>query len=172
MTTQSQDDSTRTTASDQRSRWMAGVALIGIGLLALVGQFVNSEGFALLFVPSLSLIFLVWGAVTRTVGLLIPGGILAGIGLGVFLIEAPFSQQWEPTKGGIFMLSFALGWVLITVMSWLFTANTHRWPLIPGGIIALLGVLTLTGGTGLEILAPVWVFVSRIWPLGLIAVGL
>lgn len=172
MTTQSQNDSHPKTNSDQRNRWMAGVALIGIGLLVLLGQFVNTEGFGLLFVPMLSLIFLVWGAVTRTVGLLIPGGILAGIGLGVFLIEVPFSRIEDPAKGGIFLLAFALGWALITVMSWLFTANTHRWPLIPGGIIALLGVLTLTGGTGLEILAPAMAFIGRLWPLGFIVVGL
>ena len=172
MTTQSQNDSPQGTVSDQRNRWMAGIALIGIGLLVLVGQFVTSQGFALLFVPLLGLIFLIWGAVTRTVGLLIPGGILIGIGLGIFLIEVTFSQQQDPAKGGVFMLSFALGWALITVASWLFTANTHRWPLIPGGIFALLAVLTMSGGNRLELLAPVMEFVGRIWPLGLIVAGL
>jgi len=41
MTTQTQEHVTRTTRTDRRNTRLAGAALIGIGLLALVGQFVK-----------------------------------------------------------------------------------------------------------------------------------
>ncbi|NJN16590.1 MAG: hypothetical protein HC822_10105 [Oscillochloris sp.] len=69
----------------------------------------------------LALIFLVTGAMNRSAGLLIPGGILGGIALGAGLIEGPFAGVGDPLSGGIFLLSFAAGWVLITVMSLIFT---------------------------------------------------
>ena len=68
------------TPTPARSGVIAGVALIAIGLLALLSQLVDLQNFGLLVLPTLALIFLAWGLITRTFGLIIPGGILAGIG--------------------------------------------------------------------------------------------
>jgi len=60
---------------------VGGAILISIGLFTLIQQFVQIH-WGLYFLPFLALIFLVAGIVGRRPGLLIPGGILAGIGAG------------------------------------------------------------------------------------------
>ncbi len=151
-----------------RSGWIAGVGLIVIGLFILAAQFVQAEWLGLLFLPMLGLVFLIWGSIARSVGLLIPGGILSGLGLGVFLIEGAIPGLEDVAMGGVFFLSFALGWGLITLLSAVFTDRVHWWPLIPGGILALVGGMLLVGGTALEVLD----FIGRWWPVGLIGLGL
>jgi len=151
-----------------RSRLIAGLALIAIGLVTLAAQFVQWDWLGLLFLPTLGVIFLVWGCVTRNVGLLIPGGILSGTGLGAFLIEHAIPGLGDEASGGVFLLSFALGWGLITLLSAIFTPRTHWWPLIPGGIMVLIGGGLVLDGAVLDLLA----LIGRWWPLGLIAAGL
>jgi hypothetical protein len=150
-----------------RGKRVAGVGLIAIGLLILVAQFIRSDWLGLLFLPALGLVFLVWGSVARSVGLLIPGGILSGIGLGVFLIEKAIPGLEDVGMGGVFFLSFGLGWGLITLLSAIFTDEVHWWPLIPGGILALIGGMLLVGGVALEVLD----LIGRWWPLSLVGLG-
>jgi len=150
-----------------RHRWLAGIALIAIGLLVLVVQFAESETLGLLLLPGLGLIFLIWGSLARSVGLLIPGGVLSGIGLGVYLMAGPLSGLEGEAEGAVFLLSFAAGWGLITLLSALICRETHWWPLIPGGIMALIGGALLAGGVGLTILD----WIGKLWPLILISLG-
>ena len=158
--------------TSRRNRSVAGAALIGIGVLVLAGQMVETSWFGLLFLPVLGLIFLLWGAATRNVGPLIPGGILSGIGTGVFLIEGPLQLLQDEPSGGVFLLSFGVGWVLITLLSALFTDETHRWPLIPGGILALIGGSLLVGGVALDAVSSAGEILNRLWPVALVAFGL
>ena len=134
--------------------------LIAIGVLVLVAQFGGSETLGLLFLPALGLIFLIWGSAARSVGLLIPGGILSGIGLGVYLTGGPLSHLEGEAEGAVFLLSFAAGWALITLLSGLICGQTHWWPLIPGGIMAFIGGALLIGGAALTALE--WVGLSLI----------
>jgi hypothetical protein len=154
--------------NEVRHRWMAGVALIAIGVLVLVVQFADSEALGLLFLPGLGLIFLIWGMAVRSVGLLIPGGILGGIGLGVYLMAGPLSGLEGEAEGAVFFLSFAGGWVLITLLSGLVCREAHWWPLIPGGIMALIGGALLAGGPALTALN----WAGKSWPLIPIGFGL
>jgi hypothetical protein len=154
-------------AQDVRGRWVAGVALVVIGLVSLLTNIIDSPSLGMLIVPTLGLVFTLWGIVVRQVGLLIPGGILSGIGLGIYLVDGPFSALSGDAEAGVFLLAFALGWGLITLLS-AFVERIHWWPLIPGGILALIGGALLQGGLALEILA----WVGKLWPLGLIAFGL
>ncbi len=155
-------------ARANRGGWVTGVGLIAVGLLILTAQFIRSDWLGLLFLPTLGLIFLVWGSAARNVGLLIPGGVLIGIGLGTFLIESAFPGLEDTATGGVFLLSFSLGWGLITLLSAVFTDRVHWWPLIPGGIMALIGGTLLVGGAALEALG----LTGRWWPLGLIGLGI
>ena len=152
-----------------RHQWAAGTALIAIGVLVLITQISHSEFMGQVFLLNLGLIFLLWGIVTRSVGFLIPGGILSGIGMGVYLIAGPLSGSGlEGSPGGAaFMLSFALGWALITALSALVCQETHIWPLIPGGIMAFIGVALLIGGPALTVLT----WANKVWPFLLIALG-
>jgi hypothetical protein len=153
-----------------KEKWTAGTLLIVIGLLALVGQLLPNPELGYFIVPALAVIFLVWGIISRQVGLLIPGGVLAGIGLGIFLtrwlyggVEAAGTQS-----AGTFLLSFAAGWGLIILLSALFTDKTHWWPLIPGSILAVIGAGLLIGGVAQQLLQ----WLGLIWPVILIAAGI
>ena len=144
-----------------------GIILIAIGAIALLGQldlFANVGG---LIVPALGLIFLASGLLTRTFGLVIPGGILGGIGLGIALTEGPLAGLGEPAQGGVFTLAFAAGWLLIALLSRFTTSAFQWWPLIPAGILALVGGLLVAGEAGLQILKAI----GYAWPVALIVVG-
>ncbi len=145
----------------------AGLALIAFGILMLLGQLEMLGRLELLIVPALALIFLAWGLATHTFGLVIPGGILAGIALASYLIGQPFATVGETTQGAIFLLAFSTGWVLIALLSLFLTPRFQWWPLIPGGIMAALGALLLAGEAGLRVLQ----LAGYAWPLVLIALG-
>ena len=147
---------------------VAGLALIVIGLVALAAQFIDSPNLGLLVLPTLAIIFLAWGLITRTFGFIIPGGILAGIGLGAILVQSDLTSQHELMQGGVFMLAFAGGWALITLLSVFTTDRLQWWPLIPAGIMAIIGALLLAGEAGLKVLE----LSEYIWPIALIVVGL
>ncbi len=154
-----------------RKRWVGGVVLIAIGLLLLAEQVLGrylGEMRGLFVLPALGIVFLAWGSVSRKVGLLIPGGILSGLGLGAILVQGPLANFSEEATGGVFLLCFASGWLLITIFSALFARCTVLWPLIPGGIMALIGDGLLAGAEGLVALT----FLNNAWPVALIAVGL
>lgn len=151
----------------RRNQWVGGAILITIGLFLLAAQIFHGDWEAAIPL-GLGLIFLLWGSLVRKVGLLIPGGILSGIGVGALLIEGPFSTWAEETSGGLFLLCFAGGWALITVTSALFTHKTAWWALIPGGILALVGAALLIGGPALQALE----LLGQGWPVILILVGL
>ncbi|MFQ5419520.1 MAG: hypothetical protein ACE5EY_04050 [Anaerolineae bacterium] len=152
-----------------RNEWVMGAVLVLVGLVTLVGRFVeiNGDFWGLLFLPALGAGFLLWGVLSRKAGLIIPGNILSGGGLGSFLVALPFADSGID-DGGIFMLAFALGWVAITVLTAVFTKETHWWPLIPGGIMAVIGLGILFGGVFLSILT----FMGKIWPVFLILMGI
>lgn len=154
---------------ERRQKRIAGIALISIGVLALAAQFIEWEVLGLLFLPMLALIFIVWGIVTREGGLLIPGGILAGIGAGVVLMDSSIATAatGETAEAGIFLVAFAAGWVLVTLLSAIFTDETIWWALIPGGILGAIGGALMVGGPALSLLE----LVGRLWPLALVAAG-
>lgn len=150
----------------RRNRVLSGLVLILLGGVFLVAQFVEIPSLGKLILPGLGLLFLFWGIAVREGGLLIPGGILSGIGMGVYLMEAlPLEGEAEP---GVFLLSFGGGFVLITLLSALFTRETQWWALIPGGILAAIGGALYMGGAALDALE----LAGRFWPVALILAGL
>ena len=156
-----------TTTHSNRGPLIGGIILIVIGILALLSQLEILAGKGVYFVPALGVIFLAWGLLTRTFGLIIPGGILSGVGLGTVLLQGPLAGQNELAQGGAFLLVFAAGWVLIALLS-KFTAESFQWwPLIPAGIMGAIGGLLMAGETGLQILK----VIGYAWPLALIAAG-
>ncbi len=154
--------------TDVRGRVIAGVALILIGALLLIAQITQSANLGLLIPAALGVIFLVWGLVTRTFGLVIPGSILVGIGLGISLITGPYSAMESDAQGGVFMLAFAGGWLLMCLLSPLTTSGFQWWPLIPGGIIGAIGLALASGGFGMQLLQ----IIGYGWPLILVGIGI
>ncbi|HEY0607984.1 MAG TPA: hypothetical protein VGD58_34045 [Herpetosiphonaceae bacterium] len=154
----------------------AGLILIGIGLMVFL---VNRLELGQLLIPLLGGSFLLWGILARAAGPLVPGGILSGIGLGIALTSQAGQTMSDDHTGGLFLLGFAAGWFSITLLSTLFTKDRQWWPLIPGGIMAVIGGSILLGGVWLELLSVIsaaWLsmlsVVGAVWPLGLIALGI
>lgn len=159
-----------------RNALIGGLILIFGGALAFVGQIVPDSwglGFGLLVLLGLGVSFIIAGLLTREAGWFIPGGILSGIGAGIALVDGPLARLIPAgllpgDEGGLFMLAFAGGWFLITVLTALFADETHWWPLIPGGIMLLIG---LAAGFG-SIFGTVLTLLGNLWPIALIAAGL
>ncbi len=145
----------------------AGVAFITIGAFLLIAQNLAFNWLGLSILPGLGMIFLVWGLVTRTPGLLIPGGILTGLGAGAIAIDLWGAALPEANQAGIFMLTFAGGWGLITVLSALI-GKPMLWPLIPGGIMALVAAAAFGLGSAQQALE----LLGRFWPVIFIVLGL
>ncbi|WP_420644076.1 hypothetical protein [Candidatus Leptofilum sp.] len=153
----------------QKKDLTGGLILLTIGLIALAGQFITvPENFGVLIVPGLGALFLAWGILSRNAGLVIPGGILSGVGWGIYAISGPFSIWQGDNEGGVFLIFLGLGFGLITVVTAVFTKETHWWALIPGGIIALVGTAVLYGGVLLTVVA----FLGKLWPVILILLGI
>ena len=116
----------------------------------------------------LGALFLLAGILTREAGWIIPGGIVSGIGWGIVLIAGPRQLVEGDAEGGLFMLAFAAGWASITLLTAIFTDETHWWALIPAAILALIGTAVLTGGIFMDILE----LAGKLWPLVLITIGI
>lgn len=145
---------------------VGGIILILIGLFALASQFVELPNFGIFIVAGLGAIFLFWGIFTRNAGLIIPGGILSGVGWGIVAVTSNFFAKGDQ-EGGVFMIVFALGWFSIPVLSAIFTDETHWWAVIPGSIIGVIGLAVSFGGMFENVLE----IAAKGWPLILIALG-
>lgn len=163
------NNSVSSSTERRKSRLVAGVILILIGLFALASTLMSNLFAGQFFLPLLGTCFLAWGLITRKTGLLIPGGILLGLGVGAVLIEGPFAEVADPARGGIFLLAFASGWVLISLLTFYTEQGTFVWwPLIPGGVLGLVGAALLAGGAAFRLLE----LLGQGWPVVLIALGL
>jgi hypothetical protein len=152
--------------SRHNGRLVAGLILIGAGILVALS---NLNVFSpTLFLGALAAIFLVAGLTTNRFGLVIPGSILSGLTAGIALIEGPFVHFQDPFRGGIFMLAFAGGFALITILSAFFqTRRSILWGfLVPALALGLMGSVMVAGGLQMLWLA------SYIWPAILILVGI
>ena len=65
----------------------------------------------------------------------------------------------------MFLLSFGGGFVLITLLSAVFTRETHWWALIPGGILSVIGLSFLIAEAAAQFIAPVLLILVGAWIL-------
>ena len=142
-----------------RGRLVTGaiLVLLGLGLLAL--QFM--EGFneaVVLFLIGAA--FVAGYLYSRAYGLLIPGCILLGLGLG-FVGETTISSLDEEV---FILLGLGVGFVAIYVIPLVYVGKSHWWPLIPGVILIVVGIASMSDD--LERLLEVG------WPLILVLLGL
>lgn len=148
-----------------RSRRMTAVLLLLVAGAALVGQYTNLN-FGKLVPLFLGLAFLVWSLWAREWGLLVPGGILTGLGTGLMFQE--LLDLGRASGTAVFLFCFAGGWVLIVVLSKLAFNRRVLWPFWPAGAMVFAG-LTQMGGPDLQ----EWFRWARpYWPFALILVAL
>ena len=143
-----------------------GFVLMLFGVLLVAAQWVES-GVLILAVPGITM--LVWGCVSREAGWIIPGSIVSSIAAGsVVLLNTPVNKFTENNQAALFMLVFAGGWFLITLLTRIFTGKAHFWAMIPGSIMAVIGGLLLAGNKGLQILE----YGNYFWAAALVLVGI
>jgi len=139
----------------EKQRLAAGLVLIVLGVLFYVLE--RSRG-----VDSAALILLIGSGLLaayfyrREYRLLVPAGILLGLGLGALVGETRFAF------GRTTLWGLGVGFVAIYVVALLYERKSAWWPLIPGGVLILLG-LPISG----RILSAIF----RSWPLVLVLAG-
>lgn len=137
---------------------MAGLIIAGLGLFFLAAQLEPDIGrFVTLFI---GLALLAVFVIRRDYGFLVPGSILTGIGIGLALEPALVDQM----QGSLMLMSLAGGFLGIWVIGSIYRLpQNHWWPLIPGGILMLVGLVQLSRADAENAL--------RLWPLILVLVG-
>jgi len=134
-------DTPRALQRNRRSQIAAGAALIVIGIVALALQYFEGPGRAIV-------LLLAGGAFIATYlysdiyGLLIPGGILSGLGLGS-LGEWQDVAVRDPNAVGL-----GIGFMSIYVVERAYRRRAHWWPLIPGVILVGSGLGARFGDVG------------------------
>lgn len=142
----------------RRDQWVGGAVLITIGAGLLLGQlFGDAEQYVLL---GIGVVLLVIFAVSRNPGTLIGGGIVTGLGLGV--IGATVLE--DEVAGAAVLFGLGGGFIAVWLIGLLMRIEETRfWPLIPGAILIVIGMVVLAG-TEAETF-------EVIWPILLIGLG-
>jgi hypothetical protein len=153
------------TGTGPRDRIALAVILIVVGVVGLASQmFEFSTDTGGLIVAIIGLGLLGAFAYTRQYGYLIPAGIMTGLGVGIIASES-ITFVDDQTASGAIVLGLGVGFLAIWVIGRLMrVAQNHWWPLIPGGILAVVGGALLLGGDAVKVL--------DYWGVAIIAVGL
>ena len=116
----------------------------------------------------LGLSLLLWGVFKKYIGLIIPGCLLLGIAPGIYFAWSKGGDFNGLTETGIMLVWFALGWGFITIASRILTSKFIWWPLIPGGLLAVVGWGLYIGGDPGNALS----FIGNTGSIGLIIFGI
>lgn len=150
---------------DRRRTW--GIGLLVIALLALFNRYLPYSTEQLV-VPLLGVGFVAWAAMGRVQGLLIPGGILLGVGLGQWLPRLFAIGAGTATGQVLFLGCLATGFLLITLLSLALFRSRLLWPLWPAAFLGLAAVLRLIG--------PAWQNfgwrMQAYWPFALLVIAI
>ena len=138
------------------NRALAGSVLVvlGLGLFAL--QLVGPPGdaTALFLVGGLFVVAYLWRGLY---GLLIPGCILLGLGLG--------------RVGGLEPIGLGVGFGAIYLIDSVYRGRAHWWPLVPGMVLVVVGLGRISADA-LAALAVGWPLLLVLAGLALLATGL
>lgn len=155
-------------SSENRRRHWAGIVLIIVGCYLLASQFVPGRIMGMLAAPGIGALLLLGGAASRSVGLMVVGGVVFGSGAGSFLANEVFRRLEGPANAGVIVLSMAGGWFMISLLSERFAGNPQRWALVPAIIMTAVGVPLVLSSVAPSVLR--WVVAW--WPALLIVAGL
>jgi len=134
-----------------------GAVLVVVGAVLLGARFndVVAAGGPALWI---GLGFLTWWAFSGSYGLLVPAGVLTGLGVGLMLDHAEF-------YGNPVALGLGVGFLAIYALDALRRQRSSSWwPLVPGAVLVVVGLLQNTSG---------WDSLGELgWPLFLIVIGI
>jgi hypothetical protein len=143
---------------------VAAAALIGIGLGTFLHQAIGLDGPGIFFLTLGIGFYLAYINQRRPSDLIVPAGVLSGLGLGITLGSASLIPQF--LHAALCFGSFALGFAAIYLLG----EPKHRWAMWPAtglGLVAWLAFVTSAPWLKepFGALAPVF------WPLLLVAAG-
>jgi hypothetical protein len=158
-------DTSPETGRGARDLMLFAVILIAVGIGGLVLQVVQpSTNVGGLIVLVIGLALLGAFAFTREYGYLIPGGIMTGLGAGIVASES-LTLASDEGAAGVIVLGLGLGFLSIWVIGALVHVEQHHWwPLIPGGILAVVGAALIIGDQAVRLL--------DYWGVVIVALGL
>ena len=128
----------------KRTEFFWGVLLVLIGAGWLVDRALDSDGTVIPLLVGVA--FLVGWFTTGTFGLLVPGGIVTGVGLATFIEGV---SGFGRDSGWLYPLCIAAGFASITVLA---RRPKPMWPLFPAAGLSLGAAITFasTSSTGLD----------------------
>lgn len=154
----------------KRYNWWA-ILLVGIfGSLALtlaISEMRTIDFFGYI-VSGIGISMLIWGLLGNSFGLIIPGCILSGIGLGLYQAWGSGGDLNGLARTGIMLVIFGIGWGMITVLSRPIVQAFIWWPLIPAGVMGITGYGLYIGGSPNSAVN----FIGNTGSIGLILLGL
>lgn len=119
--------------------WLGG-ALIIIGVVIVIEQLLKTGWLVLALLPAFGLLLLSAGLRRMSRAMLLPGILLFGVGVGLFLGYSPlFRLIWQQQLGAL-LIAFAAGWVVVGVIPLVLHQKIAWWALVPAGIIGGAGV--------------------------------
>ena len=142
-------------AKPDRQKFIAGVVLVLVGLGVYLNQQLQAIGSEIILLV-IGAAFLVAYFYQKAYTLLVPAGILLGLGLGGLLHD----RFWWANEGT--QLGLGIGFLAIYIIDRLYTRDSNWWPLIPGVILVIIGIPK----TALVIR-----FLRDNWALILVAIG-
>jgi hypothetical protein len=107
-----------------------GIALVVIGALWLLTTLAGGDS-GWLWIAALSALFLYFHRRQRNPGLAVPGGVLAGVAVGIVL------ESLLPFDGSAFLIGLAGGFYLVKVLE----PRVHAWAVYPASILAAIAAL-------------------------------
>lgn len=122
----------------------------------------------LYFCVGLGIELLIWGIISKNIGFVIPGCLLCTIGPGIFIAWGTDFAGNALAKTGLMLATFAFGWGFISLFSKATSGELIWWPLIPGGVLAVVGWGLYIGGDPRN--APE--FIANTGSVGLIIFGI
>jgi hypothetical protein len=118
--------------------------MIAIGVLLFADQYLKTGWLPLVVLPVVGMFLLLRGILDHRVGPVIPGAILASLGVGGFLALSSLFTLTLTGRVGMLLGVFALGWIAITLLGILIDRQVLWWPLVPGSVIGGLAISLLS----------------------------
>jgi hypothetical protein len=123
--------------SKKRNSIILGVILIVLGIVLMAAKLLQDESDAAILLL-IGGAFLAWYSQNRAYGLLFPACILLGLGLG------RIAASLLNVSGGMEEIGIGAGLCAIYVIDLVLHRRASWWPLIPGGILLVVGITELS----------------------------
>jgi len=154
----------------RKVQWWSLVVFSAVLATGIFLWFFSSAGIFIFFVcltVSLGLVLLIWGIAKQLLGLIIAGCIIMTIAPAIYYGWVANESAASLVKTGTMLVWLALGWFLISFMGRIVFQKFIWWPIIPGGVLAMVGWGLYIGGSAGRELG----FISNTGSIALILFG-